>query len=107
MNLTDNNILEIINACKGHVKTLKMSNGQLEIEFIVPHQPLDLKPLTHNQGNLHEIPDSENVVKNLYQPIPAIRVDQEDLIDNLHITDPLALEEAIAHKEVSDVTEET
>ena len=109
MNLTHNEILEIIGACKGSVKSLKISSDNLEVIFIEPHQPVERPPTTHNQGSVTipiEIADDKNIVKDLKQPVPREEEQEQELIDELALTNPSAFEDLIALGEVARAKEE-
>ena len=109
MNLTTENILTILKECKGHVKSLKMTARTIEVEFIVPHQPTDKTPLTHNQGQdpilQLDIPEEKNLMKDLTEGKDPEQMEEELKIDELAITDPSAYEDLIAMKEIVDAKE--
>ena len=104
MSLTHIEILEIINTCKGHVKSLKIKGGSIEVEFIVPHQPVSAPPSTHNQGieveTALEIPDEENVITNSEEPVADKDLSRLEEIDDLNISNPSLMEDMIANDEV-------
>lgn len=104
MNLTPDNIICILNECKGHVKSLKISGRSIEVEFLTPHQQREQPPSTHNQGQFSEeaipIPDDKNLMKDLKEGKDEERVEEENLIDELTITDPSKMEDLIAMGEV-------
>jgi hypothetical protein len=106
MNLTPEQLLNIIKGCSGTVKRLVIKGRNIEIDFIEPHQPLEQSPSTHNQGQnkvaepVTEIPDEKDAMK---EPKPGIDqdiIDEAELIDELNITDPLRMEDLIVLKEV-------
>lgn len=106
MSLTHTDILEIINACKGHVKSLKIKGGSIEVEFIVPHQPANDTPSTHNQGSekietrMTEIQEEDLAEIDFVEPISDKVMSLDEQMDELNIANPLLAEDMIVQNEV-------
>lgn len=109
MSLTHTEILKIIETCKGHVKSLKIKNGLIEVEFLVPHQPKDETPLTHHRGQdiaATPIPEERNLMKDLVEPEDSEETSTQMLIDELNLTDPSKFEDLLASGEIVSAKEE-
>lgn len=106
MNLTTEQIVNIINQCKGHVRTLKISKTGLEVTFIEPHQPVIEAPSTQNQGfQVIPISEEKNLVTDLKEGIPEEELADQRLVEDLHITNPGAYEDLVMLKELENVEE--
>lgn len=103
MSLTHTEIMQIIESCKGHVRSLKIGKSIIEVEFIEPHKPLDPPPTTHNLGQeTHSTPiaDDRDLMKNLVEPEDAEKIEKQRLIDELQITNPSQYEDLIVLGEI-------
>ena len=106
MNLTPEQIVNIISECKGHVKSLIINKTGIEVIFTESHKPVELAPSTHNQGYPEiPIPEEKNLVKDLDLGITAEEMEDQRLVEELHITDPGAYEDLVMLKELVDVEE--
>jgi len=109
MNLTVNEILVIIEKCKGFVKTVSINKTSIHVEFLEPQQPISATTSTQNQGSIVEneipIPEEENLVKDLHEGKTKEQVEEERLLDELPISDPSKFEDLIVMNEVVDAEE--
>lgn len=110
MSLTPEAIINIIEKCKGHVKSLEITGKSIKVVFVEPHQPADTPPSTHNQGqslpdNVPDIPEEKNLVKNLSEGIDSDKAETQDLIDEIAIMEPHKYEALIALGEVESAEE--
>jgi hypothetical protein len=103
MSLTHTEILQIIETCKGHVKSLKINKGLIEIVFMEPQQHVEISPKTHNLGQIETtlpISDERNLMKDLVEPEDAEKIEKQRLIDELSITNPAQYEDLLALGEI-------
>ena len=102
MSLTHKEIIEIIETCKGHVKSLKIKSGSVEIEFIESHKPVSESPSTQNLGIVSPESDEQapSGIQDIKYPKSSEQEAEEMLIDELTISDPSKMEDLIAMKEV-------
>jgi hypothetical protein len=109
MSLTHTEILQIIETCKGHVRSLKVGKSIIEVEFIVPQQPINTPPTTHNLGQEETtlpISDEQNLMKDLVEADDAEKIEKQRLIDELSITNPSQYEDMIALGEIVNAEKE-
>ena len=103
LNLTAKEIVEIITACKGAVKSLEINDGLLKVEFTESHKPVEDTPSTQNQGLATDEIDSKEDFEN--NPTDASKESTERLLEELNITDPSAMEDLIVMREVENVAD--
>jgi hypothetical protein len=108
MNLTHDQIVNIIEKSAGLVKSLKIRETSIEVVFVEPHKPTETTTSTQNLGYVEipapiDIPEDKNLNKNLSQGKTNEEVEDELLIEELHLTNPSAYEDLVALKEIKNV----
>lgn len=109
MNLTTEQIISIIDAGAGLIENIKITKSSVEISFIGSHKPVDKSPSTHHQGQIVEdivIPEKENLIKDFPTGVAKDQIEEQQLIDELFITNPAAYEDLVTMKEIKDGGEE-
>lgn len=104
MNLTTEEIISIIDAGAGKIESFKITKTSLEIVFVGSHKPAEISPSTHHQGNVvvPEIPEVENLIKDFPSGETKEQVEEQDLIDEVFLTNPSAFEDLVTLREIKN-----
>ena len=106
MNLTANEIINIIKECKGSVQSFSISEGTVSVVF--NSTPIEAKNSTSTPPKQDDDKSESTSLPFDESPIEAAEEElEQDMIEELKMRDPLKFEELIALGELTNVKDDS